>query len=306
MGQPWLRGLDRRVSTRTWLVVLMAGLSVWVVPAVAMGITTTYNDWTIYREAAALWHSTGSPYEVLPAGWDPDLFHPYLYPPTSWPFLAVVDIVPAGFLALGLLPFFAVKPRRWASPFVAALLFVAAVPTILLGNVNALIAGALVVAFLPGIAGGIGLAVAVAFKAYPIVLIPLLWGDRRRMLAAAALLGILALSGTVIWGPDSWGAWLSTLTTEGGYVDSINPLSDNRPASLAVAVGGLVIGLALGSPTLVLAASLFASPAIYVHYLLTVAAGFVSEPALEDRTWRWGAGRLGKPRPQRDANKISP
>ena len=130
MGQPWLRGLDRRVSTRTWLVVLVAGLSVWVVPAVAMGISTTFNDWTIYREAAALWRATGSPYEVLPAAWDPDLFHPYLYPPTSWPFLAIVDIVPAGFLALGLLPFFAVRPRRWASPFVAALLFVAAVPTI--------------------------------------------------------------------------------------------------------------------------------------------------------------------------------
>lgn len=180
MDRSWLRGLDRRVSTGAWLAVLVAGLLVWVVPALAMRTTTTYNDWQLYREAAALWQSTGSPYQVLPAAWDPDLFHPYLYPPTSWPFLAIVEMVPPELLALSLLPFLAVRARRWASPFVAALLFVAAVPTILLGNVNALVAGALVIAFLPGIAGGIGLAVAIAFKAYPIVLVPLLWRDRRR------------------------------------------------------------------------------------------------------------------------------
>lgn len=296
MGPLRLAALDRRVSAGAWLVILAGGLLVWAMPAAAMGLPGNFVDWQLYREAAALWRSTGSPYQVLPAGWDPDLFHPYLYPPTSWPFLAIVEVVPPGLLAIGLLPFLAVRPRRWASPFVAALLFVAAVPTILLGNVNALIAGALVIAFLPGIAGGIGLAVAIAFKAYPIILVPLLWRDRRRMIAAAALLSILTLSGTLIWGLDSWVAWLTSLATEGRYVDSINPLSDNRLASLAVAACGLVVGLVLGSPTLVLTASLLASPATSVHYLLTIAAGFVSEPPLAGRAQRWRAGRLGKPR----------
>jgi hypothetical protein len=306
MNRLRLAELDRRVPVRVWLLVVAGGLLVWIVPAVAMGVKPYFVDWQIYREAAALWHATGSPYATPPPSWDPDVYHPYLYPPTSWPFLAIVDLVPAGLLALGLLPFLAVRPRRWASPAVALLLFAAAAPTILLGNVNALIAGSLVVAFLPGIAGGIGLAVAVAFKAYPIVLLPLLWRDRRRMLAAAALLGFLALSGTIVWGPGSWAAWLQALSTEGSYVDSLNPLSGNRPASLAVAVVGLLVGFVLGSPTLVLGASLFASPAIYVHYLLTVAAGLVGEPPLAGRSRRWRVGWLRRPDPDRPDDAAAP
>ncbi len=287
-------------------MIVAGGLLVWIVPAVAAGVTPFFVDWQIYREAAALWHATGSPYAAPPPSWNPDIYHPYLYPPTSWPFLAIVDVVPPGLLALGLLPFLAVEPRRWASPAVAILLFVAVAPTLLLGNVNALIAGSLVVAFLPGIAGGVGLAIAVAFKAYPILLVPLLWRDRRRMLTAAAVLGALALSGTLVWGPDSWAAWLHALATEGTYVDSINPLSDNRAASLAVAAIGLVVGFVLGSPTLVLVASLFASPAIYVHYLLTVAAGLVSEPALVGRSRRWRLWRFRGRRPEGQADGTPP
>ena len=73
MGRPRLRGLDRRVSTGAWLAVLAAAFSVWVVPALVMGFTTTFNDWQIYREAAVLWQATGSPYAMPPASWDPDL-----------------------------------------------------------------------------------------------------------------------------------------------------------------------------------------------------------------------------------------
>lgn len=297
MGRYQLAGLDRRVPRGAWSIVLAGGLAVWIVPALAMGLTATFVDWQIYREAAALWHATGSPYPTLPAGWDPDIYHPYLYPPTSWPFLAIVDVIPPGILCLALAPFVLVRPRRWASPLVAILLLVAAVPTILLGNVNALVAGALVVAFLPGVAGGVGLAVAVALKGYPILLVPLLWRDRRRLLVAVAVLAALAISGTALWGFDGWANWLSLLSNEGRYVDTLNPLSDNRVASLGIALIGIAGGLVLGSPAIILTAFLLASPAVYVHYLLTIAAGLVSEPRLVGRTRRLRVGRLRKARP---------
>ena len=72
-------------------MVLVARPLVWVVLAVAMGIMTSHNDATVCRESAERWQSIGSPCQVLSAAWDPDLFHQYPYPPTSWPFVAIVD-----------------------------------------------------------------------------------------------------------------------------------------------------------------------------------------------------------------------
>lgn len=286
-----IKALDGRLSRPMWVLILIGGALVWLVPAVVAQLWPTFFDWQIYRHAAQLWQATGSPYSVPPPGWDAATTFPYLYPPTSWPLLVLVETVSPALLALGLVPFAAITPRVWASPAVGMLLFVAAAPALLLGNVNALVGGALVVAFVPGVVGGIGFAVAVALKGYPILLVPLLWADRRRMVAAAVLLSILIVSGTYLWGLESWMEWFQSLTTQGRYGDTLNPLADNRAAALAAAALTVVMGLGAGSPTLVLVGATLATPALFVHYLLTYAAGLVQEPQL--------AGRLRRVLPRR-------
>ncbi len=264
-------------------MALTPGALLWLVPLLTIGIPQTFLDWKIYGEAAQLWAMTGTPYTSPPAGWDPDVYHPYLYPPTSWPLLVLVRLAPPVIVTIGLIPFLVTLPRRWAAIPVAALLFLAAVPGVLLANVNVLVAGALVVAFAPGVVGGLAFAAVVAVKGYPIVILPLIWGDRRRAGTALVALAVLAATGTLLWGAESWGAWLSTLATEGRYVASINPLATDRTLALVLAGAGVIGGLALRSPTLTLVASTLATPALSIHYVLTYAAGLVREPSLESR-----------------------
>ncbi len=48
--------------------------------------------------------------------------------------------------------------------------------------------------------------------------------------SSPVIIAVLAVTGTLLWGLDSWAAWLKGLATEGRYVDTLNRLSDNRPA----------------------------------------------------------------------------
>lgn len=80
---------------------------------------------------------------------------------------------PYQFLALGTVPVIW-PPRLGLIPIAAVFLFIGLGAALWLGNVNVLILGLLSLAFRPGRVGGIALALAVAIKRYPLVLLPLL------------------------------------------------------------------------------------------------------------------------------------
>ena len=64
--------VDRRVPARYWIpsVALIAVL--WLVPALLFSIPSNHVDWLIYGDGAARWMATGSPYESLEMGWNPN------------------------------------------------------------------------------------------------------------------------------------------------------------------------------------------------------------------------------------------
>jgi hypothetical protein len=290
--------LDRPVPRLVWLALIIAASLVWAIPALVGGIPTHALDWLIYADGRALWLSTGSPYAVPPPGWDPDVTYPYLYPPTSWPLL-LLTYLPWPIVLLGLIPI-AVTPPRLGPAIPAFVLFALAVgPAAYFGNVNVLIAGLIVLAFRPGVTGGLSLAAATAIKMYPLALLPLLWADRRRLTWTFGALAALAISSAIAFGPGSWADFATTLLREGPYTQGLlfNPLVILGPARIVAAVALAVLGLAVGSPTLVLVGATWLSPGTTIHYLLTFTAALCVEPPLRGRDlpvrrWRSRLGRI--------------
>jgi len=276
--------LDCPVPLRIWLALIVAASVVWAVPAVLGGITTFALDWRIYADSRDLWLSTGSPYVVPPAGWDPDLLFPYLYPPTSWPLL-LLTYLPWPIVLIGLAPIALTPPRLGPAIPAIALYALAVGPSAYFGNVNLLIAGLIVLAFRPGAAGGIALAAASAIKAYPIALLPLVWSDRRRLIWTLGTLVALAISGTVVLGIGSWGDFAATLLREAPYSTGIvfNPFIALGPLRVVAASALVLVGLAVGSPTLTLFGATWLSPGTTIHYLLTFTAALCVEPPIRGR-----------------------
>lgn len=276
--------LDRPVPRWVWLTLIVAASLLWTVPAVVGGIATYALDWRIYADARDLWLSTGSPYAVPPAGWNPDLLFPYLYPPTSWPLLLLTHL-PWPVVLLGLVPI-ALTPPRLGPAIPAILCYALAVgPAAYYANVNLLIAGLIVLSFRPGAVGGLSLAAASAIKAYPMALLPLLWSDRRRLTWTIGSLVALAVSGTVAFGVGSWGDFVSTLLREGPYTKGavFNPFIALGAFRVVAAAATVVIGLAVGSPTLTLLGATWIGPGTTVHYLLTFTAALCVEPPFRGR-----------------------
>lgn len=240
-----------------------------------------FLDWNIYRHGLDLWVARGAPYEALPPGWDPFRVHPYLYPPTSWPLMLLAAAVPAALAGLGALPLLLRPPRLRLVPACAALLVLGLGPALYLANVNLLVAGLIVLSFLPGRWGGLAFAALVAMKLYPIVLLPLLWGDRTRLRWFLGAITALLVSGTAFFGAAGWQTWLVTLLNEGPHPDiSWNPFTTVGP--LRVVPAGLIAlaGLAARSPSLALLGATWASGVVTSHYLVTFAAVLAVEPPL--------------------------
>ena len=282
--------VDRPVPLGIWLAlivvvsIVVAASLVRVVPAVVGGVSAFSLDWGIYADGRDLWLSTGSPYTVPPPGWDPEHVFPYLYPPTSW-LLLLLTYLPWPVVLLGLVPIALTPPRLGPAIPAIALYALAVGPSVYFGNVNVLIAGLIVIAFRPGVVGGIALAAASAVKAYPIVLLPLVWGDRRRLIWTMGTLVALAVSGTVILGIGSWGDFFTTLMHEGPYTRALvfNPLVALGPLRVVAAAALIVVGLAVGSPTLTLLGATWISPGTTIHYLLTFTAALCVEPPIRGR-----------------------
>ena len=266
----WAR-LVARPPRAFWLFVAVASTAAWF-PIGSVDAPLGF-DWSIYGDGFWLWRTTGSPYQVLPPGWDPCAQYPYLYPPSSWPLLPMAAYLPYQVVALGALPLLWMVPRLALIPLAGALLFVGLGPSLWLANVNVLVAGLLGLAFRPGRAGGLALALAVAIKGYPIVLLPLLWRDRVRLRWFAGIFIGLAVSGTIILGPGSWADMLGTLVREGPHCDpSLNPFAGLGwwrvvPAGLIT-----VLGYRFRSPTLALLGATLVTGVVTRHYLLTLVA----------------------------------
>jgi hypothetical protein len=240
-----------------------------------------FLDWNIYRHGFELWTTAGTPYQVLPAGWDPFRQHPYLYPPTSWPLMLLATVVPAALAGIGALPLLVRPPRLRIVPISAALLIMGLGPALYLANVNLLVAGLLILSFLPGRWGGLAFAAVVAIKLYPIVLLPLLWRDRTRLRWFAGAFAALFLTGGLFFGIAGWRDFITTLLNEGPHPDvSWNPLTPL--GTVRVVPAGLIAlaGLALRSPTLTLLGATWASGVVTNHYLITFAAILAVEPPL--------------------------
>jgi hypothetical protein len=281
--------LDRRVPARYWIPSVALIAACWLVPALLFSIPSNHVDWLIYRDAATRWFTTGSPYESLGMNWNPNTQFPYIYPPSSWPLLLLASILPAPLLLAAYVPFLVQRPRLAFAPLVLAFLVFSFGPAFYWGNVNILVAALIVLTALPGAAGGVALAVAVALKGYPIVLLPLFWGDRRRTQAFLVTFVFLAAVGTVLFGPDSWIQWIRSVLGEGDMIGqgnltgAINPLLPL--GSFRYVVAGLiaVAGLLVASPTLTIVGVTLLFQGVSVHYLLTFAAAALIEPALRGR-----------------------
>ncbi len=275
---------DRPVPLGIWLALIAAASLVWAVPAVVGGVSTFALDWRIYADSRDLWLATGSPYLVPPTGWDPEQVFPYLYPPTSWPLL-VVTYLPWPVLLLGLVPIALTPPRLGPAIPAIALYAIAIGPSVYYGNVNLLVAGLIVLAFRPNVVGGLALAAATALKAYPIALLPLLWGDRRRLAWTLGALVVLAVSGTFVLGIGSWADFFATLLGEGPNTTAtvFNPLVTLGQFRVVAAATLVVVGLALGSPTLTLLGATWLSPLTNIKYLLTFTAALCVEPPIRGR-----------------------
>ena len=287
--------LDRRVPARYWIASVALIAACWFVPAVLYSIPSHHVDWLIYRDAATRWFATGSPYESLGMNWNPNTQFPYIYPPSSWPLLLLALVLPAPLLLAAYVPFLAQRPRLAFAPLAAAFLIPSFGPAFYWGNVNIIVAALIVLAARPGAAGGVALAVAVALKAYPIVLLPFLWGDRRRTQAFVVTFVILSLVGTVVFGPGSWIQWVRDVIGEGAVIGQGNLTGAMNPllplGSVRYVVAGLiaVAGLLVASPTLTLVGVTLLFQGVSVHYLLTFAAAALIEPSLRGR-------RVGLPR----------
>jgi hypothetical protein len=276
--------LDRPVPRWIWLALIVAITLVWIGSLIVGGIAMIALDWQIYGHGRELWLSTGSPYAVPPPGWDPEHVFPYLYPPTSWPLL-LLTYLPWPVVLLGLVPI-ALTPPRLGPAIPAIVLYALAVgPTIYFGNVNVLIAGLIVLAFRPGAVGGLALAAATALKVYPIALLPLLWGDRRRLLWTLGTLAALAVSGTIVLGTASWADFFATFVGEGPNttVPVFNPLMALGPLRVVAAAALVVLGLAIGSPTLTLLGATWLSPLTNIKYLVMFTAALCVEPPIRGR-----------------------
>lgn len=282
MSAPPPVAADRRVPILLWLPVALLPALAWLFLLPFQSATgPPFLDWKIYREGLELWLARGTPYEVLPPGWDPFRMHPYLYPPTSWPLMLLAAVVPAGIVGLGAMPMLLRPPGLRLVPICAGLLVLGLGPALYLANVNLLVAGLIVLSFLPGRWGGLAFAALVAIKLYPIVLLPLLWGDRTRLRWFLGASGALFVSGTAFFGFAGWQTWIVTLLNEGPHPDiSWNPFTNVGP--LRIVPAGLIAlaGLAARSPSLALLGATWASGVVTTHYLITFAAVLTVEPPL--------------------------
>jgi hypothetical protein len=209
---------------------------------------------------------------------------PYLYPPMSWPLL-LLTYLPWPVLLLGLVPIALTPPRLGPAIPAFALFAIAVGPSIYYGNVNTLIAGLIVLAFRPGAVGGLALAAATALKVYPIALLPLVWGDRRRLFWTVGALVALAVSGTIVLGVGSWGDFLATFVGEAPTSTAMifNPFVSLGPLRVVFAAALVVVGLAVGSPTLTLLGATWLSPLTNIKYLVMFAAALCIEPPIRGR-----------------------
>jgi glycosyl transferase family 87 len=275
---------DRRPPILFWLPIALLPTLVWLfVLPIQAATGPPFLDWDIYRHGFDLWRSTGTPYEVLPPGWDPFVMHPYLYPPTSWPLMLVAIALPAAAAGLGALPLLLRPPRLRLVPVSAVLLILGLGTALYLGNVNLFVAGLIVAAFRPGRSGGLAFGALVGIKLYPIVLLPLLWADRTRLRWALAVIAVLLVSGTLFFGIAGWRDFLTTLLNEGPHPDiSFNPFTDLGLVRLLPS--GLIVlaGLAIRSPTVTLVGATWASGVVTWHYLITFAAALAVEPPLSE------------------------
>jgi hypothetical protein len=281
----------RRPPLLFWLPIALLPTAAWLFILPLQSATgPPFLDWNIYRHGFDLWRSAGSPYELLPAGWNPYTTFPYLYPPTSWPLMLIAVALPPLAAGLGALPLLLRAPRLALIPVSAVLLTLGLGPALYLGNVNLLVAGLIVASFLPGRWGGTAFGALVAIKLYPIVLLPLLWADRSRLRWSLAVIAVLLISGTVLFGLGGWRDFLTTLLNEGPHPDiSWNPFTNLGLARLLPA--GLIVlgGLAVRSPTLTLVGATWASGVVTNHYLITFAAALAVEPRFR-QTLRRAAG----------------
>jgi hypothetical protein len=204
-------------------------------------------------------------------------------------------ILPAPLLLAAFVPFLVQRPRLAFAPLALAFLVPSFGPAFYWGNVNILVAALIVLTALPGTAGGIALAVAVALKGYPIVLLPFFWGDWRRTRAFAVAFVFLAAVGTVLFGPDSWIQWIRSVIGEGDMIGQghltgpINPLLQLGPVRYVVAGLIAAAGLFVASPLLTLVGVTLLFQGVSVHYLLTFAAAALIESPLRGR-------RVGHPK----------
>ena len=292
-----------------WLIVALVPTLIWLtLPRGDDG--ALFLDWSIYRHGWDLWQSAGTPYELLAPGWNPCTAYPYLYPPSSWPLMPVAAVVPPALVGLAVIPLLARPPRFWFLPLGAALLALGLGPAIYLGNVNLIVAGLLVLSFLPGRVGGVALGLVVAIKLYPIVLLPLLWSDRTRLRWFTATFAGLVVSGTVFFGLSGWRDFASTLLNEGPHCGATwNPLASLGALRIVIAGAIGLAGLALRSPTIAIVGTTWMSGVVTAHYLVTFAAALCSEPpiaATVNRVRRLlGRGPI-PPRPPGSSSPIGP
>ena len=85
----------RRPPLWFWLPIAVLPTLIWLFVLPFQRETgPPFLDWNIYLHGFDLWRSTGTPYEVLPPGWDPYTTYPYLYPPSSWPLMLLAAALP--------------------------------------------------------------------------------------------------------------------------------------------------------------------------------------------------------------------
>ena len=276
---------ERPLARWAWLVAVAAiGAGWYALYGAASGTEARFLDWDIYAKAWNAWLAAGTPYTVPPTGWNPCVTYPYLYPPTSWPILVLAGLLPPVAAWLGVVPLLARPPRLWAAPVAVALLGIGLVPALYLSNVDLLVAALVVLAFVPGPIGGLALAGAVALKGYPIVLLPFLWRDGARLRALLIGLAVLAVSGTLLFGFRGWTDFVATLAGEGPSCSTaFNPFLALGAGRVIAALIACAAGLLLRSPALALLGATFLTGVVTQHYLVTIAAALLVEPALRGR-----------------------
>jgi hypothetical protein len=271
---------DPRPPLFFWLPIALLPTAVWLFVLPFQSETgPPFLDWNIYRHGFELWQSTGTPYVILPPGWNPYTTFPYLYPPTSWPLMLVATALPPLVAGIGALPLVLTPPRLTLVPVSAVLLILGLGPALYLGNVNLIVAGLVILSFRRGRVGGVAFGLLVAIKLYPIVLLPLLWSDRARLRSAIAVFAFLLLTGWLFFGFGGWHDFITTLLNEGPHPDiSWNPFTSLGMIRIFPAALVVLAGLALRSPTVVLVGATWTSGVVTSHYLITFAAALAVEP----------------------------